>query len=486
MKRILIPILFLSASLGAATNIAVGPWKAWSGPADSLSVNAEVVRFGSAKDSLANAMLSGAFPEITLADGQQVHVGGVLSLAGVDASPAHQLRFGVFFKPAKDSPNGWLGYVSTSASPSNGGFILARTPTNKGGYTGAGGPNSGETRLILSGKNAAKAIGSGNYAFRMSLSRTGTNLRIAASVADESGAALFTQEVSDSLASTFVFNQVGFSFGPILAADGLTLTKVRVDTSAVVAAVPTGEPTNAAMAALQNQKKAAWDVEADEKRKAAMTPAELAREKALEANLGSFYLPIYKKDKAKGTVTAWDYVADVPGLPRILIIGDSISRGYTLPVRNALKGKANVHRAPENCGPSANGLRKLDIYLNGEKWDLITFNFSIHDRATPLDAYAKRIDEIATRLKATGAKVLWVSGTPLDKPADDEAQMIPHNTAAAELMAKHGIPIVDAWGFMKPRLAEFQRPNDVHYNDAGYEALAGLLAKAISERLGKP
>ena len=33
---------------------------------------------------------------------------------------------------------------------------------------------------------------------------------------------------------------------------------------------------------------------------------------------------------------------DVPGLPRILLIGDSISIGYTEPVREALKDKANV------------------------------------------------------------------------------------------------------------------------------------------------
>ena len=35
---------------------------------------------------------------------------------------------------------------------------------------------------------------------------------------------------------------------------------------------------------------------------------------------------------------------DVPGLPRVTLIGDSISIGYTLPVRELLKGKANVHR----------------------------------------------------------------------------------------------------------------------------------------------
>ena len=32
-------------------------------------------------------------------------------------------------------------------------------------------------------------------------------------------------------------------------------------------------------------------------------------------------------------------IEDVAGLPRVLLIGDSISIGYTLPTRELLKGK---------------------------------------------------------------------------------------------------------------------------------------------------
>ena len=48
-------------------------------------------------------------------------------------------------------------------------------------------------------------------------------------------------------------------------------------------------------------------------------------------------------------------VEDVPGLPRVLLIGDSISIGYTAPVREMLKGVANVHRPLTNCGPTTRG-----------------------------------------------------------------------------------------------------------------------------------
>ena len=41
-------------------------------------------------------------------------------------------------------------------------------------------------------------------------------------------------------------------------------------------------------------------------------------------------------------------IEDVAGLPRVLLLGDSVSIGYTLPARKLLEGKANVHRPADN------------------------------------------------------------------------------------------------------------------------------------------
>src|SRR5687767_6228627 len=56
-------------------------------------------------------------------------------------------------------------------------------------------------------------------------------------------------------------------------------------------------------------------------------------------------------------------IVDNPALPRVLLIGDSISIGYTLPVRERLKGKANVHRPGTNCSATIQGLAQLDKWL---------------------------------------------------------------------------------------------------------------------------
>lgn len=242
------------------------------------------------------------------------------------------------------------------------------------------------------------------------------------------------------------------------------------------------EPTNAREAA---EKKAAADRVVAEQFaawKATLPPEQQAWEMVLEQNLGSFYLPLYQAEKVKGRISAWDFVKDDPKLPRVLLIGDSISRGYTMAARKALAGVANVHRAPENCGPTANGLKKLDVWLGKGRWDTIHFNFGIHDRKTPLADYTQRLEEITVRLKATGARLIWASTTPVAqggmKDATD-ADLVARNAAAAEVMARHGVKINDLHAAMLPHLAEYQNPKDVHFGDPGYRFLGERVAAAI-------
>ena len=238
---------------------------------------------------------------------------------------------------------------------------------------------------------------------------------------------------------------------------------------------PKAEPTNAKEAAA---KKAAQDAVVEEKYQAlvAALPADQqAWEKVLQANLGNgFYLPIHKREKIAGHSTAWDFVSDDPKLPRVLLIGDSVSRGYTQAVRKYLAGKANVHRAPANCGPTASGLKNLEAWMGEGKWDLIHFNFGIHDRATPAADYVKRLEEITIRLKKTGAKVVWASTTPIpDNAAQKQtaASVVEKNALAAEVMQRQGVSTDDLFAAITPHLAKLQNPNDVHFNGEGYDFL---------------
>ena len=249
---------------------------------------------------------------------------------------------------------------------------------------------------------------------------------------------------------------------------------------------PSGEPTNAAEAAAQKAA-AAQKLEKDYQALVATLPADQqAWERVLQENLGGFYLPIHKRQKVTGRSNAWDFVQDNPQLPRVLLIGDSVSRGYTQATRRALNGKANVHRAPANCGPTATGLKKLDVWLGDGRWDVIHFNFGIHDRKTPVADYAERLERLVERMKKTGAKLIWASTTPIpNDPSKKQtaASIVERNEAAAAIMKKHGIATDDLFTAITPHLERLQNPNDVHFNGAGYDFLGKQVGKSIEEAI---
>jgi lysophospholipase L1-like esterase len=250
------------------------------------------------------------------------------------------------------------------------------------------------------------------------------------------------------------------------------------------------EPTNAEEAARKKKVAEAAVAARYEAIIATLSAEEQAWEKVLQQHLGSFYLPHHQADKVAGRSNAWDFVKDDPALPRVLLIGDSVSRGYTAAVRKALGGKANVHRAPANCGPTASGIKNIDAWLTdhpgGEKWDVIHFNFGIHDRGTPVADYTARLEQLVRRMKQTGAKLVWASTTPIpDNPEQKQtaASIVERNAAAAELMQKQGVAIDDLFGFITPHLAEMQRPKDVHFKDEGYDMLGQKVAESVADAL---
>ena len=200
-------------------------------------------------------------------------------------------------------------------------------------------------------------------------------------------------------------------------------------------------------------------------------------------------------------------IEDVPGLPRVLLIGDSISIGYTLSVRAALKGVTNVHRIPTNGGPTSKGLENIEVWLGMSKWDVIHFNWGLHDLCYrhpesktqgkrdkvkgsvthPVEDYAGNLEKLVVRMKKTGARLVFATTTPVPegeagrKVGDD----LRYNKAAGAVMSKHGVAVNDLHAVMAGRMDQFgTRPGNVHFKPEGSALLAQQVAKAVKEALG--
>jgi acyl-CoA thioesterase-1 len=201
-------------------------------------------------------------------------------------------------------------------------------------------------------------------------------------------------------------------------------------------------------------------------------------------------------------------VPEDPHLPRVLIMGDSISLGYTWEVRKLLVGKANVQHPDVNCWSTAFGIKHLNHWIGEKRWDVIYFNFGLHDlkylddkgvyvtpdkgmQVSSIKQHQANLRKIVTTLQHTGAKLIFATTTPVPGGANGRVQgdEIRYNTAATEVMREKGVQIDDLWSLVNPSLTTLQQPHNVHFNAEGDIVLGAEVASRIGRDLpgaGRP
>jgi hypothetical protein len=222
-----------------------------------------------------------------------------------------------------------------------------------------------------------------------------------------------------------------------------------------------------------------------------------------------FTLPlIMKSPLAFITAIAFLGLASASGapLPKALIIGDSISMAYTQPVTDLLKGKVAVSRPRGNCTSTIAGLANLDKWLEGGPWQVIHFNWGLHDlcyrnpesktqgnrdkingrQAVPVDEYEKNLEALVGRLQKTGARLIFATTTviPEGEAGRFVGDDVKYNAAAERVMKKHGVTINDLHALTKtfgPEL--FAGPGNVHFKPEGSQKIAAQVAASIEAAL---
>jgi hypothetical protein len=208
---------------------------------------------------------------------------------------------------------------------------------------------------------------------------------------------------------------------------------------------------------------------------------------------------------------------DNPKLPRVLVVGDSISVNYHQAAKEQLKGVANYYRIESNAGSVDRGVLCIELWLGdyeqkGLHWDLIQFNHGLHDlkqvydkesdsygeHNVPLDEYKKYLEQEIELMKKTGAKLMWCSTTPvpskgnvwgtppMGRRKDEDLVM---NKAALEVIERHPeIRVNDLNAFIRGSKAfdKWREGNDVHFwgkteSDLVGKAVADAIKKALAD-----
>ena len=192
---------------------------------------------------------------------------------------------------------------------------------------------------------------------------------------------------------------------------------------------------------------------------------------------------------------------------KILIIGDSISIGYTPFVNENLSNIAAVFHNPGNAQHTGNGLEKIDEWIGNKDWDIIQFNWGLWDLCyrSPdskvqgnrdkengkitytIDEYASNLDSLVTILKTrTKAKLIFVTTTyvPENEAGRFKNDAIKYNDVAKKIMKKHSVVVNDIY---EPSISIHQEfgkgTDDVHYSNQGYEKLGAIVSKFLKTEI---
>jgi lysophospholipase L1-like esterase len=140
----------------------------------------------------------------------------------------------------------------------------------------------------------------------------------------------------------------------------------------------------------------------------------------------------------------------------------------------------------------------MKAWLGAGKWDVIHFNFGLHDakynsettQRASREQYIANLKTLITQMKATGARLVFATTTPVPmggvlSPTRKFDSVEARNELAVQLMQSSDVAIDDLYATAKPIMEKHGRPNDVHFAPEGYEVLATAVAASIESALAK-
>ncbi len=179
-------------------------------------------------------------------------------------------------------------------------------------------------------------------------------------------------------------------------------------------------------------------------------------------------------------------------LPRVLLIGDSITRLYYPQVQAALKDRAAIGRlSTSKCAGDPELLREVDSLLRQYRFDIIHFNNGMHGSEVDLTTYDAGLTALLALIRRDqpNARLVWAATTPvrtkndlqhLDPVANDRVKQ--RNERASRTMKAAGVPVEDLFTLMLDQPGDYM-PDGIHPNPDGVKREAQRVVATLSALL---
>jgi hypothetical protein len=198
------------------------------------------------------------------------------------------------------------------------------------------------------------------------------------------------------------------------------------------------------------------------------------------------------RESTEWAILRWEQATDAK-LPRVLLVGDSISNGYASHVSGLLKDKAHVDLLATSksvCDPAF--LLELALATDGYKHSVIHFNNGLHGWHLTDAQYEAGLRRMVAKLHELSpqAKLVWGSCTSAvtlpDKQLDlkSNAVVLKRNEIAARVMTDLGVPVDDLYAVIVDHCD--WHSDSLHFNQDGYAALAASVVKSLPSPIPNP
>lgn len=187
----------------------------------------------------------------------------------------------------------------------------------------------------------------------------------------------------------------------------------------------------------------------------------------------------------------------------LLLLGDSIRRGYDKSVKKTLEGRANVIFPEENCRFASYLLRIFHECFDGfrgEDIDVIHWNAGLwdclrlfeEDTHTPIEHYAYYIERLCVRIKklCPNAKVIFATSTSVIsermnknfKRYNEEIEK--YNEVAVKIVKRYGFAVNDLYSLSTSLPIEAHSDSVHYYTTMGTEAFTNRVLSYVLPELG--
>jgi len=185
---------------------------------------------------------------------------------------------------------------------------------------------------------------------------------------------------------------------------------------------------------------------------------------------------------------------------RVLLIGDSIAKGYHVFVKELLGGQVYVDKlATSKALDNPSFYREMDYIIRHRdesfdfQYEVVHFNNGLHGWHLGEEEYERRYDDVVQFLRRhTKAAIVLAYTTPVSQSAAEayaldsavNDRVIARNRVADRVAARYGLAVNDLYAPMIGR-RDYEAGDGYHYNEAGRRAQAELVARSAATAMSR-